>query len=337
MFQEDIGMVQSGTLEMPAAVYSTVREEYDALAKGIGLVERSHLGRLKVSGADAIDLLDRLSTNKLNDIRVGEIEGTVLTTNKGRIIDLLFVVRQDDHLLVITGPETRQRVAEWIDFYTFIEDVEVQDITDSTAMLSVAGRKVKEALPQISDLPLSDAAQLTICGIDALVLHTEMAGIVGYDFIVPAGEAATLREALIDVGAVQVGSHATEILRIGYGVAEYGGELHEDYNPLEAGLKDYISFNKGCYIGQEVVARLNTYDKVQKHLMCLSLEAGGAPELPSPLMHDGRQVGTLTSAVEALDGDRTIGLGYVRKAHAQEGARLLMENGVEVVVVGFPC
>ena len=330
-------MVQSGTLEMPAAVYSTVREEYDALTKGIGLVERSHLGRLKVGGADAIDLLDRLSTNKLNDILVGEIEGTVLTTNKGRIIDLLFVVRQEDHLLIVTGPETRQRVAEWIDFYTFIEDVEVQDITDSTAMLSVAGRKVKKALPQLSDLPLSDAAQLTVCGIDALVLHTEMAGIVGYDFIVSADRASALREALTDVGAVPVGSHATEILRIGYGVAEYGGELHEDYNPLEAGLKDYISFNKGCYIGQEVVARLNTYDKVQKHLMCLSLEAGDAPALPTPLTHEGRQVGTLTSTVKALDGDRIIGLGYIRKAHAQEGAQLLTECGVEVVVEGFPC
>lgn len=329
-------MVQSVALAVPAEVYSTVREEYDALTEGIGLVERSHLGRLKVGGADAIDLLNRLSTNKLDDMLVGEIEGTVLTTNKGRIIDLLFVVRQDDHLFVITGPETRQRVAEWIDFYTFIEDVVVEDVSESMAMLTVAGRKVKEVLPQLSD-SLSDSERLSICGIDALVLHTEMAGIVGYDFIVPAEEAVALREALIDVGAVPVGSHAAEILRIGYGVAEYGGELYEDYNPLEAGLKDYISFNKGCYIGQEVVARLNTYDKVQKHLMCLSLEAGGAPELPSPLMHEGRQVGTLTSTVEALDGDRAYGLGYVRKAHAQEGARLFTECGVEVVVEGFPC
>ena len=330
-------MVQSGTLEMPASVYSTVREEYDALTKGIGLVERSHLGRLKVTGNDAIDLLDRLSTNKLQDMQVGEIEGTVLTTNKGRIIDLLFVVRRDDHLLVITGPETRQRVAEWIDFYTFIEDVEVQDITESTAMLSVAGPKARGVFPQLSDLPLSDAEHITICGKEVLTLHTEMAGIVGYDFVVPIAEAAALRDALVDAGAVPVGSHASELVRIGYGVAEYGGELHEDYNPLEADLKDYISFNKGCYIGQEVVARLNTYDKVQKHLMCLSVESGKEMDLPSPLMHEGRQVGTLTSAVESLDGERFHGLGYVRKAHAQEGNRLLTEGGVEVVVHGFPC
>ena len=330
-------MVVSAMLGRGVAVYSSVREEYDALTKGVGLVERSHLGRLKVGGADAIDLLDRLSTNRLDGMLVGEVEGTVLTTNKGRIIDLLFVVRQDDHLLVVTGPETRQRVAEWIDFYTFIEDVVVEDVSERTAMLTVAGRKAKDALPQFSDMPLSDSVQLTICGIDALVLHTEMSGIVGYDFIVSTDDAPALRGALIDVGVVPVGTHATELVRVGYGVAEYGGELHEDYNPLEAGLKDYISFNKGCYIGQEVVARLNTYDKVQKHLMCLYLDAGDAPELPSALMHEGKQVGTLTSAVEALDGDRAYGLGYVRKAHAQEGARLLTESGVKVVVDGFPC
>ena len=330
-------MVVSSMRRQDTAVYSTVRAEYDALTKEIGMVDRSHLGRLKVSGADAIDLLDRLSTNKLVDMVVGEIEGTVLTTNKGRIIDLLFVVRRDDHLLVITGPDTRQRVAEWIDFYTFVEDVVVEDVSEETAMLTVAGRKVAEVLPQLSDLALSDSACIKVCGIEILALHTEMAGIVGYDFIVPADEAAVLREALIGVGAVPVGSHATEILRIGYGVAEYGGELHEDYNPLEASLKDYISFNKGCYIGQEVVARLNTYDKVQKNLMCLSLKSGDAPELPSPLMHEGRQVGTLTSTVESLDGDRVHGLGYVRKAHAKEGTLLLTKSGVEVVVEGFPC
>ena len=327
-------MVQSGTLEMQTAVYSSVRDEYASATEGVGLADRSHLGRLRMSGADALDLLNRLSTNNLDDIAIGDLQGTVLTTNKGRIIDLLYVLRQDDHLLVFTGPETRQRVAEWIDFYTFIEDVVVEDVTEETAMLSVVGRAAASTLPQLADMPLYSSAPLTIHGVDVVALRTDFAGVDGYDLIAPVEQAAALWDALTAMGAAPVGSQALELVRISNGIAGYSSELGEDYNPIEAGLMDFISFNKGCYIGQEVVARLNTYDKVQKHLVKLSWDGGDAPELPADLLHDGRKVGTLTSAVKAIDGDRFIGLGFVRKAHVEEGVRLLTEENVEVVVEG---
>ena len=325
-------MVQSGTLEMQTAVYSSVRDEYASATEGVGLADRSHLGRLRMSGADALDLLNRLSTNNLDDLAIGDLQGTVLTTNKGRIIDLLYVLRQDDHLLVFTGPETRQRVAEWIDFYTFIEDVVVEDVTEETAMLSVVGRAAASTLPQLADMPLYSSAPLTIHGVDVVALRTDFAGVDGYDLIAPVEQAAALWDALTAMGAAPVGSQALELVRISNGIAGYSSELGEDYNPIEAGLMDFISFNKGCYIGQEVVARLNTYDKVQKHLVKLSWDGGDAPELPADLLHDGRKVGTLTSAVKAIDGDRFIGLGFVRKAHVEEGVRLLTEENVEVVV-----
>ena len=325
-------MVQSGTLEMQTAVYSSVRDEYASATEGVGLADRSHLGRLRMSGADALDLLNRLSTNNLDDIAIGDLQGTVLTTNKGRIIDLLYVLRQDDHLLVFTGPETRQRVAEWIDFYTFIEDVVVEDVTEETAMLSVVGRAAASTLPQLADMPLYSSAPLTIHGVDVVALRTDFAGVDGYDLIAPVEQAAALWDALTAMGAAPVGSQALELVRISNGIAGYSSELGEDYNPIEAGLMDFISFNKGCYIGQEVVARLNTYDKVQKHLVKLSWDGGDAPELPADLLYDGRKVGTLTSAVKAIDGDRFIGLGFVRKAHVEEGVRLLTEENVEVVV-----
>ncbi len=327
-------MVQSGTLEMQTAVYSSVRDEYASATEGVGLADRSHLGRLRMSGADALDLLNRLSTNNLDDLAIGDLQGTVLTTNKGRIIDLLYVLRQDDHLLVFTGPETRQRVAEWIDFYTFIEDVVVEDVTEETAMLSVVGRAAASTLPQLADMPLYSSAPLTIHGVDVVALRTDFAGVDGYDLIAPVEQAAALWDALTAMGAAPVGSQALELVRISNGIAGYSSELGEDYNPIEAGLMDFISFNKGCYIGQEVVARLNTYDKVQKHLVKLSWDGGDAPELPADLLHDGRKVGTLTSAVKAIDGDRFIGLGFVRKAHVEEGVRLLTEENVEVVVEG---
>ena len=329
-------MIVSAMLRQGAAVYSSARDEYLAATQGIGVTDRSHLGRLKVGGADALDLLNRLSTNKLDDLEVGDIQGTVLTTNKGRIIDLLYVLRQGDHLLVVTGPETRERVAEWIDFYTFIEDVEVEDISADTTMLSITGPDATKVLSQLAEVSLYGSAALTVGGVDTLALQTNFVGVDSYDLIVPVGDAAALWEALTDMDVVPVGMRAMELSRVENGVAGYDSELCEDYNPLEAGLMDFISFNKGCYIGQEVVARLNTYDKVQKHLVRLSLGAK-APELPADLLHDGRRVGTLTSAVESLDGDRTISLGYVRKAHAQEGTQLFTESGLAVVVEGMPC
>ena len=325
-------MVQTETLAMPAAVYSTVREEYIAATEGVGIADRSHLGCLKMSGSDALDLLNRLSTNRLDDLGVGDAMGTALTTNKGRIIDLLYVLRRDDHLLVITAPDTRQRVVEWIDFYTFIEDVEVEDVTDTTTMLSLLGPRAPSLLPQVGDLPLHGVASLALHGIEATALRTDFAGIEGFDLIVSSDWSTELWDTLTNMGAVGVGTKALELVRLENGIPGYVAELNEDYNPLEAGLKGFISFNKGCYIGQEVVARLNTYDKVQKHLVRLSWGGEDAPELPVALMHEGRNVGTLTSVATALDGDSRFGLGYVRKAHAESGVRLLTEGGLDVLV-----
>ena len=104
------------------------------------LLDRSYIGRLKVTGADGMDLLDRLTTNKLDDLVVtGQGMPTVLTSNKGRILDVLYVLKRDDHLLVLCGPESRQKAVDWIDFYTFAEDVSIQDITEGTAMLAIMG------------------------------------------------------------------------------------------------------------------------------------------------------------------------------------------------------
>ena len=330
-------MTQSATLARPTAVYTAVRDEYTAAVEGAGIADRSHLGRLKVSGADAIDLLNRLSTNKLDDLQIGDIQGTVLTTNKGRIIDLLYVLRQDDHLLIITGPDTCRQVAEWIDFYTFVEDVEVEDVSDATAQISLIGGGAADALPQLADIPAYSAAAVSIGEVDALALRTDALGGFGCELIVSTAQQPALWDALKSLGATPVGEDALELLRIRNAIPDYGSELCEDYNPLEANLKRFISFNKGCYIGQEVVARLNTYDKVQRHLAQVSLQgAVEVPaELPADLLHDGRKVGALTTAAAHPDGD-IVGLAYVRKAHASAGARLIADGVASVIVEHVP-
>ena len=313
------------------AVYSSVGEEYAAATQSVGVIDRSNMGRLKAIGDDALDLLNRLSTNKLDELAADAVMGAVLTTNKGRIIDLLFTLRQADYLLILTAPETRQRVAEWIDFYTFVEDVTVEDVTEQTAMFSLMGDGVADALPSLSELPLYGSAALDVDGVAALALRTDFAGARAYDMIAPASDAQRLWNGLTDRGATPVGYAASELLRIERGVPLQGHELTEDYNPLEANLWDFISFNKGCYIGQEVVARLNAYDKVQRHLARLSWEDGDNPAQGDALCADGRRIGALTS-VAPPECDRSVGLGYVRKAQAEPGVRLQTKAGVEVVV-----
>ena len=315
---------------IPAA-YSSVREEYAAATQGVGVIDRSYTGRLKASGDDALDLLNRLSTNKLDGLSVDAIMGTALTTNKGRIIDLLFALRQTDYLLILTAPETRRRVADWIDFYTFVEDVTVEDATDDTAMFSLVGDGAADALPSLADLPPYGSAALDVDGVAALALRTDFAGARAYDLIAPASDAQRLWNGLTDRGATPVGYAAWELLRIERGIPMQGRDLTEDYNPLEANLWDFISFNKGCYIGQEVVARLNAYDKVQRHLARLSWEDGDCPSPGDALYADGRRIGALTSVAPPECG-RSVGLGYVRKAHAEPGVRLQTDAGVEVAV-----
>ena len=326
------------------ACYTSVEQEYRALTGGAALTDRSPMGRLRLTGDEALDLLNRLSTNALMDLDVGQGMSTVLTSNKGRIVDLLFVLREEGSLLVLTGPGNQKKVADWIDFYTIIEDVAVEDATEKTAMLSLAGPaaasllgKVAGAVPASLDTWASIPA--TIGGVDATVIRTDFVGLPGYDLLAPATDRRRLWETLIESGFTPLGTEALEVVRVERGVPASGTELGETYNPLEAGLKGLISFTKGCYVGQEVVARLDTYKKVQKHLSGLTWDSETLPRKNARLMLDGKQVGVATTAVHSPLMRSGIGLGYVRKAHSFPGTTLTLEledGQTEAQVVGLP-
>ena len=308
-------------------VYSSTSEEYTAATETAGLIDRSYVGRLEIAGADGLDLLNRLSTNKLDDLQVGEGAITALTSNKGRIVDLLHVLRLEDRLMVLTGPENRQKVAEWIDFYTFVEDIAVEDVTEATAMVSLIGPGAESIVLQVCEgevgMPGSaGTVGVRVDNVDATLVRSDLGRLPEYAIVLPLAGAQTLWEAMLRQGAVPVGMDVLEGIRVERGMPVAGKELTEDYNPLEAGLLDYVSFNKGCYIGQEVVTRLDTYDKVQKHLVGLAFQGASVPAAGATLFAGGKRTGTITSLATSPTSGRPIGLGYVRKAEAASGTRL---------------
>lgn len=320
------------------SVDSTVEDDYCTLTMGVGLIDRSEVGRLNVTGEEGLDLLNRLSTNELMTLEVGEGVPTILTTNKGRIFDLLQVFRlDDDRLFVMTSPGNQQKVAEWIDFYTFVEDVVVEDLTTSTKMFSIVGPDSVTFLDELtkgqaSALKLHDRLDTEISDIPTHIYQTDFLGVPSFDIIVDVEHGERLSGMLTKKGAVTVGTDAVEAVRIENGIPAFGKELTEAYNPHEANLVDYISFSKGCYIGQEVIARLQTYQKVQRYLVSLRWQN---TELSpgNKLMLDGKQVGVVTSSSPLATTDEGIGLGYVRKELAEDGTIVTNEDGIDVAVM----
>ena len=286
--------------------------------------DMSHYGRLIVSGSDAIDLLNRLSTNDLERLEPGQGMSSVLTTNKGRIIDLLHVLRNGDDLLVLTSPGTQQKVAEWIDFYTFIEDVSVTDVSADTIERLYIGEQAAVLLDEVGYMPTSLSDNLSHAHVGDGDSHTSVARsdigeISAYRVIAPADAV------LPGFDLNSLGEDDFKTLRVEQAIAAYPAEMNEDRNPLEANLKPHINFNKGCYIGQEVVARLNTYDRVQRFMCRLELGDGLEAEPGSPIIVDGSEVGEVTSSAPSM------ALAFLRKRFYQDGATVNVESNGETL------
>ena len=281
----------------------------------------SDFGRLRVTGEDAIDLLDRLSTNDLRLLEVGAGIATVLTTNKGRIIDLLRILRRDSDLMMITSPGTRQQVADWIEFYTFAEDIEVEDVTEETAQWLVVGGDSQDAINRAGydANGLDDHLTHRTSSGDSIVFRSSFGEITAYELIAPVNEGTPL------FGLAALNQSDLARLRVEQGVPAYPNEMNEDRNPLESLLKPHISFNKGCYIGQEVVARLNTYDRVQRFLCQLTVDNGVVVDAGSGVVVDGNQVGEVTTSAPGL------ALAYLRKRFYEDGLKVEVHSGDGVV------
>ena len=286
----------------------------------------THKGRLSLIGSDALDLLDRLTTNRISDLTsMGMGMGAVLTTNKGRIIDLLGIHVEEKGLMVVTSGNATEKVSEWIDFYTIMEDVQIKNVSDQTFHFRVIGTSPEiEVLPDTTGMKPFHGVQTELAGVPSLAISLQVGNLSCIDLIgsVVSGDSV---QSKLDEYLKEIRIEEYNHFRIEAGEPAYGSELTEEFNPLEAGLLPYISFNKGCYIGQEVVARLNTYDKVQRKLVKFKWDSVDY-ELSGKVIEDeDRVVGVMTSSLNGL------GMGFVRKAKAEEG-NVMICDGVKITV-----
>lgn len=327
--------------EMPK-VFENIKVEFLAGKGTVGVTDRSHFGRLKVTGAKRLDLLHRLTTNAVKDLANGQGAETVMCTNKGRIIDRLFVYAGTDDYFLVTSPNMAPTIKEMIEKVRFRDDVTLEDITESTAMLTLYGPESGRFLDWAANTETKGTAlhhwrPVTINGVGAIAARTGGIGGGGYNLIMEAAGAADLWRGLFAEGATYgvnpMGSEAYELLRVEFGVPAWGRELTEEFNPLEARLDAAIHWSKGCYTGQEVIARLDSRQKIQRFLVGFLADPGEVPEPRSRVFVDGveAEVGVITSVVPSLELRRIIALGYIRTGHDQPGTKVRITSRGDVL------
>ncbi len=305
--------------------------QYRQLREECGLLERSERGQILVGGADAAEYLQGQLTNDTEAIEPGEGAYAALLDRKGHMQADMRVLRPG------TGPElwldleasALPAVLKHLTMYSIGRDATVADVSDQRAILSLIGPRSVE-LAGTAALPEDSCEATTIAGTECLAAGTA----AGIDLFVAAAGAERLRGALRDAGAVAVSPEAAEILRIEAGVPRYGAEMGAGTMPAEAGIVERaVSFTKGCYIGQETVARLHYKGRPNRHLRGLRLSA---PARPGASLRLGeKEVGRLGSAaVSPALGP--IGLAILRR-EAEPGAGLSVgEDGVTAEVVAVP-
>jgi folate-binding protein YgfZ len=315
-------MDETVTVELDAQ-YRQLREE-------CGLLDRSERGKVLVKGPDAAEYLQGQLTNDVEALEVGDGQYAALLDRKGHMQADMRVLRPAaEEILVDTEALARAAVVRHLKMYSIGREVEVVDVTEERAILSLIGPRAVEVAGTAA-LPEDACENTTVAGVECLAVGSRD----GIDLIAAAADAGRLREALLAAGAVEVAPEAAEILRIETGVPRFGAEMGAETMPAEAGIVERaVSFTKGCYIGQETVARLHYKGRPNRHLRGLRLSAPAQPG--TPLRLGEKEVGRLGGAcVSPAFGP--IALAILRR-EAEPGAELALgEDGVTARLVDLP-
>lgn len=309
--------------------------EHAALRQSVGVLDLSFRSRLVLSGEDRIRLLNGQVTNNVKDLPVSGGCYAALVTNKGKMVSDLNIYVLQGEVLLDFEPGLTSTITERFNHYIIADDVQVIDAAPHYGMLSVQGPKAWSVIERLGlnfSMPAkafaSSAVQDATLG-ELYCMNQPRTGSNGFDLFAPAQSMAVVADKLVaaarEVGGRHCGWRALEVARLEAGIPRFGVEMDTTNLPPEAGLENKaISYSKGCYIGQEVIARIRTYGQVAKALRGLQFpdHVSPLPGKADKLFMGDKEVGYICSAIHSPVLNDHIGLGYVRREHNSIGTEL---------------
>ena len=329
-----------------AASFGDPQAEWAELRAGCGVYDLGYRAKISLTGGDRVRWLNGMVTNNIRDLAVERGVYAFLLNPQGKILGDLYAYNRGDSIFVDTDQSQLEKILATFDHYIIMDDVEVKNLDPMTA-LGVAGPKAGEVLrasgieiPEMQPLQIFDAKCTCDCDCaTCIAVRGEDPAHESYELWLAPGDVRRTWDALVAHGATRVGSEALELQRVVTGIPAYGVDIRERDLPQETEQARALNFNKGCYVGQEIVERIRSRGAVHRKFSGFVAEGAGeiAPAAKLFSTDSDKEVGEITSAValRVAGGEKTVALGYIRREVGVPGREVLI-GGARATVVQLP-
>jgi folate-binding protein YgfZ len=314
--------------------YGDAAAEYRAAREGTALFDLSARELTRLTGEDRASFLHGMVTNEINALPEGGVTYAAMLTPKGAMVADARIWNRGTDLLLETEPGHGASLRAFLEKYLISEDAELHEADSAHAVLSLLGPKSHAAASSALGTEVAPAAGKFQLISDLAVTGSHL-GRPGLDLLVPRARLGELFEKLAGAGAVPVGLETWEVLRVEAGIPRFGQDMEETTIPLEANLERAINYQKGCYIGQEVIARATFRGQMSRKLVGLLL-GDQQPEPKTELRRGEKKIGWLTSVVRSPARGQVVALGYVHRDSLEPGTQVQIAGAGEATVQALP-
>ncbi len=321
-----------------ALSFGNTHGEFQALRSGCGIYDLGWRSKIIVSGKDRVRWLNGMVTNNIRDLQPGNGNYSFLLTPQGHVQGDLYTYNRSEYLLLGSERFQTASILERLKKYIIMDKVELEDISDRLTGIAIQGPMSREVMAasgiNAPEDPPMQVLDFVWNGIGLSVTRMASEQFLSYELWMSAENAPAVWDALGSAGGTPVGMDAVELFRVAAGIPRYGLDIRERDLPQETGQQQALNFNKGCYIGQEIVERIRARGAVHRTLAGFVLDDSKASSPGAKVSSNGKEIGEITSslAVPSASGERVLALGIIRREASKPGTQVQIGEATATVV-----
>jgi aminomethyltransferase len=323
-----------------AAGAADLQAEFSSLLSGCGVFALSNRAKISLGGNDRVRWLNGMITNKARDLAVGQGIYAFVLNPQGHILGDLYAYNRGESFLIDTDQSQTEKLLALFRKYIIMDKVEIAELGKTLTAIGIAGPKVRGVL-RAAGFDLLELAPLQFVDVNwrnlpLSIVRTDNPALESYEIWSAPEHVRLVRDSLTECGATPVGVATLELMRIACGIPRYGQDIRERDLPQETEQLRALNFNKGCYIGQEIVERIRSRGNVHRKFSGFDVQ-GTLPAVGTKIQSEGKDVGEVTSAASLplSSGPRSVALGYIRRELENVG-RPLQAGDAQLTVVPIP-